>query len=106
MVLGRGVGGTTTLATGNAVRADEGLKKIGIDLDAEFNELYSELPITTDHQRFWSPITKQTFQVMQEMGMDPQPMPKLLRPSNCRLCGHCSIGCSTRAKWDTRELLE
>ena len=106
MVFGRGVGGTTTLATGNAVRADEGLKKIGIDLDAEFNELYSELPITTDHQRFWSPITKQTFQVMQEMGMDPQPMPKLLRPSNCRLCGHCSIGCPTRAKWDTRELLE
>lgn len=106
MVYGRGVGGTTTLATGNAVRADEELKKIGINLDAEFDELYSELPITTDHQRFWSSITKKTFQVMQEMGMDPQPMPKLLRPNNCRLCGHCSIGCPTRAKWDTRELLE
>ena len=39
MVYGRGVGGTTTLATGNAVRADEGLKKIGINLDAEFEEL-------------------------------------------------------------------
>lgn len=105
MVYGRGVGGTTTLATGNAVRADEGLKKIGIHLDEEFNELYSELPITTDHQRFWSPITKRTFRVMQEMGLEPQPMPKLLRPDNCRLCGHCSIGCPTRAKWDTRELL-
>ncbi len=106
MVYGRGVGGTTTLATGNAVRADEGLKKIGIHLDEEFDELYRELPITTNHQRFWSPITKQTFQVMQEMGLDPQPMPKLLRPNNCRLCGHCSIGCPTRAKWDTRELLK
>ena len=106
MVYGRGVGGTTTLATGNAVRADEGMKKIGINLDAEFDELYRELPITTDHQRYWSPITRRTFEVMQEMGMDPQPMPKLLRPENCRLCGHCSIGCPTRAKWDTRELLE
>ena len=106
MVFGRGVGGTTTLATGNAVRADEGLKKIGINLDAEFNELYSELPITTDHQRYWSPITKRTFLVMQEMGLDPQPMPKFLRPNNCRLCGHCSIGCPTRAKWDARELLK
>ena len=105
MVYGRGVGGTTTLATGNAVRADEGLKKIGINLDAEFCELHNELPITTDHQRFWSPITKKTFQVMQEMGLDPQPMPKLLRPNDCRLCGHCSIGCPTRAKWDARELL-
>lgn len=106
MVYGKGVGGTTTLATGNAVRADDGLKRIGIDLDEEFEELYRELPITTDHQRYWSPVTKRTFQVMQEMGMDPQPMPKLLRPGSCRLCGHCSIGCPTRAKWDTRELLE
>lgn len=106
MVFGRGVGGTTTLATGNAVRADEGLKKIGINLDREFSELYHELPITTDHQSRWSPITKRTFQVMQEMGFDPQPMPKLLRPQQCKMCGHCSIGCPTRAKWDTRELLD
>ncbi len=106
MVYGRGVGGTTTLATGNAVRADEGLKKIGINLDKEFDELYQELPITTDHQRYWSSITKQTFEVMRQMGFDPQPMPKLLRPNKCRLCGHCSMGCPTRAKWDTRELLE
>ncbi len=56
MVYGRGVGGTTTLATGNAVRADEGLKALGIDLDAEFNELFHELPITTDHQRYWSAL--------------------------------------------------
>jgi len=106
MVYGRGVGGTTTLATGNAVRADEGLKRIGINLDEEFEELYRELPITTDHQRYWSPVTKKTFQVMQQMGLNPEPMPKFLRPGNCRLCGHCSIGCPTRAKWDTRELLE
>ncbi len=106
MVYGRGVGGTTTLATGNAVRADEGLKRIGINLDNEFDELERELPITTNHQRFWSPVTKKTFQVMQQMGLDPQPMPKLLRPQKCRLCGHCSIGCPTRAKWDTRELLD
>lgn len=106
MVYGRGVGGTTTLATGNAVRADEGLKKIGVNLDEEFDELYRELPITTDHQSRWSPITRQTFDVMKQMGLDPQPMPKLLRTKQCRMCGHCSIGCPTRAKWDTRELLD
>lgn len=106
MVYGRGVGGTTTLATGNAIRADEGLKRIGVNLDEEFAQLYNELPITTDHQRYWTKITKQTFGVMQELGMDPQPMPKLLRPNSCRMCGHCSMGCPTRAKWDARELLE
>ncbi|MBR6946278.1 MAG: GMC family oxidoreductase [Prevotella sp.] len=106
MVYGRGLGGTTTLATGNAIRADEGLKKIGINLDEEFMELYDKLPITTDHQRYWSPITKQTFRVMEEMSLSPKPMPKLLRPHKCTRCGHCSIGCPTGAKWDTRELLD
>ncbi len=106
VVYGKGLGGTTTLATGNAIRADKGLKDIGINLDEEFEELYRELPITTNHQRYWSNITKQTFKAMQDLGFDPQPMPKLLRPSQCRLCGHCSIGCPHGAKWDTRELLD
>ncbi len=105
VVYGKGLGGTTTLATGNAIRADKGLKAIGINLNDEFNELYKELPITTDHQRYWSKITKQSFQAMQELGFDPQPMPKFLRLNECRLCGHCSIGCPHGAKWDTRELL-
>lgn len=106
VVYGRGLGGTTTLATGNAVRADRGLKAIGINLDEEFEALAAELPITTDHQRHWSKLTRQTFATMQELGYDPQPMPKFLRPSECRLCGHCSIGCPHGAKWDTRELLD
>lgn len=105
VVYGKGLGGTTTLATGNAIRADKGLKDIGINLDEEFSELYRELPITTDHQRYWSKITRQTFETMQELGFDPQPMPKFLRPAQCKLCGHCSIGCPSGAKWDTRELL-
>lgn len=105
VVYGKGLGGTTTLATGNAIRADKGLKEIGINLDEEFIELYRELPITTDHQRYWSKITRQTFETMQELGFDPQPMPKFLRPTQCKLCGHCSIGCPSGAKWDTRELL-
>lgn len=106
VVHGRGLGGTTTLATGNAIRADRGLKAIGIDLDEEFEELYRELPISTEHERLWSKITRQTFHTMQDLGYDPQPMPKLLRTAQCRLCGHCSIGCPHGAKWDTRELLE
>lgn len=106
VVFGKGIGGTTPLATGNAVRADKSLKDIGINLDEEFSELHQQLPITTEHQRYWSKTTNRTFQTMQELGFDPQPMPKFLRPSECRLCGHCSIGCPHGAKWDTRELLD
>lgn len=106
VVYGQGLGGTTTLATGNAIRADQKLKDIGINLDQEFCELYQELPITTDHQRYWSKVTRRTFEVMQELGYAPMPMPKLLRTSECKLCGHCSIGCPHGAKWDTREMLD
>ena len=58
MVRGIGTGGTTTLATGNAVRCDGALKALGINLDAQFEELYRELPITTDHQKNWTETTK------------------------------------------------
>ncbi len=106
MVYGKGLGGTTTLATGNAVRADEGLKAIGVNLDDEFAELYRDLPITTSHQKGWSRVTKELFRCMDDLGMSPEPMPKFLRPERCRLCGCCSVGCPSGAKWDCRELLD
>ena len=41
MVLVRGIatGGSTTISCGNIVRADYGLKEIGLNLNGEFNEL-------------------------------------------------------------------
>lgn len=106
LVNGIGVGGTTTLATGNAVRSDESLKKIGLDLDCEFERLYGMLPITDEHQKYWNPATRELFDIFGEMGLDPKPTPKFLRSPRCKNCGHCAIGCPTRVKWDTRELVE
>ncbi len=44
LVNGIGTGGTTTIATGNALRMDRDLKKIGIDLSDEFNQISREIP--------------------------------------------------------------
>ena len=53
LVYGIATGGTTTLATANALRCDEALQRLGIDLAPEFDALYAELPISTAHERRW-----------------------------------------------------
>jgi len=103
---GIGLGGTTTICTGNAVRMDRDLKALGINLDAEFEEIYQEIPVTTVHQKRWHKHTRRLFEICHEMNLDPQPMPKLGNYENCISCGRCVLGCTHGAKWDSRQFLQ
>ena len=106
LVRGIGTGGTTTLATGNAVRYDGAFKKLGIDLDEQFEALYKELPISTEHEKKWTETTRRMYRVFEEMGLNPVVTPKFMDPGRCVGCGRCAIGCPTGAKWDTRALVD
>ncbi len=106
LVNGIGLGGTTTMATGNAVRMDQDLKAIGINLDDEFEEVYREIPITTAHQKRWHKPTRRLFEICCELGLDPQPMPKMGNYEKCISCGRCILGCRNGAKWDSRQFLQ
>jgi choline dehydrogenase-like flavoprotein len=106
VVCGRGTGGTTTLSTGNALRQDGALKELGIDLDEEFAELSREIPVFSGHQKIWRPSTARFFSICREMGLDPQPMPKMGDHARCRGCGRCVLGCPSGVKWDSRRLLD
>jgi choline dehydrogenase-like flavoprotein len=107
MVLVRGIGqgGTTTISAGNAVRQDRDLKAIGINLDAEFQELEREIAVTTSHQKAWHQLTRETYSICQKMGLQPQPTPKMVQFKHCVSCGKCVLGCSHGAKWDSRVFL-
>jgi choline dehydrogenase-like flavoprotein len=107
MVNGIGTGGTTTLATGNGVRADGALRALGIDLDPEFAEIGREIRLDTSHQARWHRTTERLFDAFTGTGLDPRPIPKL-RTSRaaCRHCGRCVLGCPYDAKWDSREYLD
>ena len=106
MVSGVGLGGTTTLSAGNAVRVDGGLKRLGIDLDEEFEELYQDIPITYEHRDKWQKASNRLFEICGEMELDPRQLPKLGDYSGCTGCGRCVLGCRYGVKWDSRQFLK
>ncbi len=106
LVRGMGLGGTTTIAAGNGIRADGALKNIGINLDAEFAALEKEIPVSTAHERGWRPATRRLFEICREMNLDPAPIPKLGDMERCINCGRCILGCPRGAKWDTRRFID
>ncbi|HEX2981658.1 MAG TPA: FAD-dependent oxidoreductase [Anaerolineaceae bacterium] len=106
LVNGIGLGGTTTICTGNALRMDRDLQRLGINLDAEFEEIYREIPVTTAHQRRWKKVTRRLFAIFQELDLDPQPMPKMGAYERCVHCGRCQLGCPQGIKWDSRQFVQ
>lgn len=106
-VNGRCIGGTTALATGNALRYDQDLRDLGIDLSPEFDELAREVPQTREHYRKWSDLTVRLFATFEELGLDPQVMPKFMEDADrCVACGRCVLGCRFGAKWTADRLLD
>ncbi|HEX3044159.1 MAG TPA: GMC family oxidoreductase N-terminal domain-containing protein [Bacillota bacterium] len=105
IVTGKGTGGTTPLSAGNAVRADNNLKSLGINLEPEFKELAEEIPISASHRQNWRPATRELFSICERMGLHPEALPKFGDPGKCVNCGLCVLGCKYNAKWDARGLL-
>ncbi len=105
LVNGVGTGGTTTICTANGVRHDEALKRMGINLDDEFDELIATIPISDDHRKHWNEATRRTFEVCRGMGLEPVATPKMAYRNRCAACGRCVFGCRRGAKWDSREFL-
>lgn len=106
LVNGVGTGGSTAVCAGNAVRMDQDLRAIGVDLDQEFEEIFREIPISTAHQKHWRKNTKQLFQICVDMGLQPAPMPKMGEYERCKSCGRCILGCPDGVKWDSRRFLD
>lgn len=105
-VRGIGTGGTTPLSTANARRMGHGLKAIGIDLENEFAELEREIPISTSHQTRWRESTRHVAEICRDLGLGPEPIPKMADPEKCTSCGRCILGCPGGAKWDARRFLD
>jgi choline dehydrogenase-like flavoprotein len=106
LVNGIGLGGSTTVSCGTGLRMDQDLKAIGINLDDEFQEVFREIPVSITHQKRWHKYTRRLFEICCEMGLDPQPLPKMGNYEKCISCGRCMLGCKNGAKWDSRQFLQ
>ncbi len=104
----RGVteGGCTSVSCGNLVRAENGLKEIGLDLSKEFEEIEKSLTVAPIPRERWRPLTRQMFDEAEKLGYAPKPTPKVDELSKCVGCGFCELGCMTGAKWDSRRVYE
>lgn len=94
------------MSMGNAARGDQCLKALGLNLDQEFEEIGREIPVSTEHARHWLPSTRRLFEVCGEMGLEPEPAPKMHDAARCKLCGRCVLGCARSAKWDSRKFIQ
>ncbi len=108
LVIFRGVteGGCTSIACGNMVRAERGLKEIGLDLSKEYEEIEKNLSIAPIPKEKWRPLTQKMFEKATQLGFEPKPTPKVCDASRCIGCGYCELGCITGAKWDSRRIYQ
>ncbi len=106
LVLVRGLtaGGSTMISCGNAVRAENGLREIGLDLSKEYSEVEELLRPNAMPRSRWRPVTRRMFDSAEDMGLKPSPTPKMVDADKCVGCGLCELGCRTGARWSSARL--
>ena len=103
--IGKTMGGQSMVYAATAVKPPPYFKeKYGIDLTEELAELYKEIPIQPLPDELVGPGARLIMEGGRSLGLDWQPLDKLIRPDKCEPgCGGCTLGCTTGAKWTARE---
>lgn len=101
------VGGTTLVTAGNAVRTcEKSFKKIGINLQSEFEEIEAETGVNTLPDSHFGEGTRKIMESAVSMGFDVLKMPKFIYSDLCKPCGKCTFGCPKNAKWTSLNFIE
>jgi len=85
----------------------EMLKKHGVDIEAEVEEIKHELPYAPLADDLIGPMAKRIMESAQGLGYDWQKLPKLVFQDKCKAdCWRCTYGCPYGAKWNARVFVE
>ncbi|MGB4642342.1 MAG: GMC family oxidoreductase [Methanothermobacter tenebrarum] len=101
------VGGSTLVATGNAVRVlEDDLKDYGINITRELDEIEKELNVKPLPRTHIGDGTKLIIDSARSLGLPIRRMPKFINPEECKPCGKCAFGCPRDAKWSAKKFIE
>jgi choline dehydrogenase-like flavoprotein len=106
LVRGMTTGGSTTIFCGSLLRAQKGLKELGLNLKQEFEEMEQLLKPIPIPAKKWRPTTKAMYQAAVQLGLNPFATPKVINPSRCTSCGLCELGCAAAARWDASSFID
>jgi choline dehydrogenase-like flavoprotein len=95
-----GIGGTTTVASANAVRSlEKELYSLGVNIRDEFQEIEQELKVTSFPQNRMGKGAKKIWDAANSLGLKFEPIPKFIDFTKCSGCNKCNVKCTTNAKW-------
>jgi choline dehydrogenase-like flavoprotein len=82
------------------------LKRYGVDISKETEELRDDLPITQLPDELMGPGPQTFLNSAMDLGYDARKLNKFIYPSRCREnCQLCMYGCPYGAKWDARRFV-
>jgi len=101
-------GGGSVVYGGLAFKPPPWLKeKYGIDLQAEVDEVYEEVPVRPLPDSHIGPGAQKIMQAARKLGLEWKANDRFIRPEKCKPdCGQCMQGCKEGAKWTAREYLQ
>ena len=102
-----GVGGTSVMASANAVRGwEKELRSWGVDLEPEFDELEKIHGISPFPDSLIGRGASALWKAADSLGIAIHPIPKLIDFSLCEGCGLCNRSCPNDAKWTAADYID
>jgi choline dehydrogenase-like flavoprotein len=102
-----GLGGTSLIASANAVRGWEAeLGLFGIDIAIEFEELEKSLRITPFPDHLIGNGAHKLWKAADSLGIRMESIPKMIDITRCESCGLCNRRCPNNAKWTAEHYLQ